>query len=188
MSDRATIRYTYQDYLSTPEDPSRRYEIVDGELHVSATPRYRHQEVVGNLLRILTDIVRSRNLGEVVLTVGVHLHDELVLEPDVVFVRRDRLEIVDREGHIHGAPDLVVEVLSPSNRSYDRDLKRKRYLENGVAEVWIVDADEGRIEVWKPGQEEPLLPTEAVQWDVAGEVVSVPLVEVFRGWEPGEGA
>lgn len=181
MSRPSAIRYTYQDYLSTPEDSARRYEIVDGELHVSATPRYRHQEVVGNLLHILRDIVRSRNLGEVVPTLGVHLHDELVLEPDIVFVRRDRLEIVDRDGHIHGAPDLVVEILSPSNRAYDRDLKRKRYLENGVAEVWIADADERWIEVWRPGREEPIRPVEAVEWEVKGETSSLSLEEVFRG-------
>lgn len=185
MARSNTIRYTYQDYLTIPEDTSRRHEIVDGELHVSAAPRFRHQEVVRDLLHLLHDIVRSHDLGVVVPgPVTVHLHDELVVEPDIVFVRRDRIELVDREGAIHGAPDLVVEVLSPSNRAYDRDLKRKRYLENGVREVWIVDADEGSVEVWTPSRNEPIRHSKSIEWEVGGETFPLSLEGVFGGSEP----
>src|SRR3989304_3109320 len=77
MSNRSTIRYTYQDYLGIPEDPARRHEIVDGERHVRAAPRFRHQEVVGSLLEILRKWVRPGRLGTVVPgPVTVHLHDE----------------------------------------------------------------------------------------------------------------
>ena len=180
MSSRPTIRYTYQDYLAVPEDPAHRHEIVDGELHVSAAPRFRHQEVVGNLLELLRQRVRASRLGTVVPgPVTVRLHDELVVEPDVVFVLRGRMDIVDREGGIHGPPDLVVEVLSPSNRSYDRDLKRKRYLENGVPEVWIVDADDRTVEVWKAGRQEPLRSRDTLEWAVGDETLLLDLAEVF---------
>ena len=180
MSGRPAVRYTYRDYLSIPEDPARRHEIVDGELHVSAAPRIRHQRVVGNLLDALRPLARTHGLGEVLPgPVTVHLQDELVLEPDVVFVRRDRMEIVDPEGGIHGAPDLVVEVLSPSNRAYDRELKRKRYLESGVPEVWIVDADERWVEVWTPGSNDPHRPAEVLEWHVGSEVFRIDVGEVF---------
>lgn len=182
MSSRPTVRYTYRDYLTIPEDPARRHEIVDGELHVSAAPRVRHQQVVGNLLSLFGGLVREHRLGELLPgPVTVRLRDDLVLEPDIVCVRRDRMEIVDPEGGIHGPPDLVVEVLSPSNRAYDRELKRKRYLENGVPEVWIVDADERSVEVWKPGHGGPHRPREVLEWAVGDESLRVPVEELFEG-------
>lgn len=180
MPSRPTVRYTYRDYLAVPENPARRHEVVDGELHVSAAPRFRHQEVVTNLALVLAERVRARNLGIVVTgPVTVRLHDELVLEPDIVFVHRERLGYVDAEDGIHGPPDLVVEVLSPSNQGYDRELKRKRYLENGVPEVWIVDADERSVEVWRSGQGAPHRPEESLEWSLDEERVPIPLAEVF---------
>lgn len=182
MFDRSTVRYTYEDYLSIPEDPSRRYEIVDGNLVVTPSPRSRHQQVVMNLGAILHGLARSHALGEIFPgPVTVHLHDEGVVEPDVIFVRGDKLEIVDPEGDVHGSPDLVVEVLSPSNRDYDRGPKRKQYLEHGVAELWLVDADEGAVEVWRPGAPEPEVVRDALEWRVAGHRFEIPLEEVFRG-------
>jgi Uma2 family endonuclease len=183
MSRRPTVRYTYQDYLAIPEDPARRHEIVDGELHVSAAPRFRHQEVVTNLAEVLRGVVRRERTGAVVAgPVTMRLHDQLVLEPDVVFVRRDRLDIVDPGAGIHGPPDVVVEVLSPGTRDYDRGLKRKLYLENGVPEVWIVDADERTLEVWREGWEAPLsrrAPQE-VEWQVSGRTFRLDLARIFE--------
>ena len=178
----SAVRYTWTDYLSTPEDTARRYEIVDGELFVTAAPRARHQQVVANLTVLLSGITQPRGLGEVLPgPIAVHLHDELVLEPDLIFVRADRLAIVDPEGAVEGPPDLVVEVLSPSNRSYDRNLKRKHYLDNGVAEVWILDADERTAERWRQGDAEPALARDVLAWSVAGHDFDVPLDQLFRG-------
>ena len=180
MPTRSTIRYTYQDYLGIPEDTSRRYEIVDGELFVTPTPRFRHQEVVTSLAHILRGLSDEHGLGKVVVgPITVRLHDELVLEPDVAFVSTDRLDIVDPEGIIDGAPDLVVEVLSPSNRTYDRNLKRKRYLDNGVSEVWIVDADERTIEVWRPGADRAVITGESLSWKVGDRRLDIQLMKVF---------
>jgi Uma2 family endonuclease len=175
------IRYTYQDYLTIPEDTSHRYEIVDGELFVTPTPRFRHQQVVMNFGTMLNNLAISHRLGEVVgAPITVHLHDEGVVEPDLVFVRRDRLGIVDPDGAIHGPPDLVVEVLSPSNRAYDRTLKRKQYMENGVAELWILDADERTAEVWTPDGTEPRTVSDRIVWSVSGHDFDIRLDEVFR--------
>ena len=103
MPRSTTIRYTYEDYLSIPEGTPGRHEIVDGELFVTAAPRFRHQNVVSNVLRLLADLADRHGLGKVVPgPVTVHLHDTLVLEPDVVFVATARLGIVDPEGAIDG--------------------------------------------------------------------------------------
>lgn len=175
------IRYTYEDYLATPEDSSRRYEIVDGELFVTAAPRFRHQQVVTNLAGILHSVALEHGLGEVLVgPITVRLADDSVTEPDVVFVHADRLGLIDRQG-VQGAPDLVVEVLSPSNQEYDRTLKRKRYMASEVAELWLVDADAGTIEVWRPDLGEPRVVRDRLIWHVAGKDFEVPLGEVFRG-------
>jgi Uma2 family endonuclease len=177
----SAIRYTYADYLSIPEDTSHRHEIVGGELFVTPAPRARHQEVVVNLTRVLANLAWERGHGKVFTgPITVHLHDELVVEPDVIFVRADRLGIVDPEGGVEGPPDLVIEVLSPSNRAYDRNLKRKHYLDNGVPELWIVDADESTVEVWTPRSAEPALLRDTLEWRVGERGFEIPLAEVFR--------
>ena len=178
---RAQVRYTYQDYLTIPEDTSRRHEIVDGELFVTAAPRFRHQEVVMNCAEILRGLARAHDLGKVVGgPVTVRLHDEAVVEPDVIFVQADRMGIVDLDGGVHGPPDLVVEVLSPTNRDYDRTLKRKLYMAHGVGELWIVDADEGTVEVWRPGAREPEEVRDVLAWHVGGHRFEIPIEELLR--------
>jgi Uma2 family endonuclease len=173
-------RYNYTDYLSIPESHSR-HEIVDGELFVTPTPRINHQVVAFDLTRLMREVAGANHLGEAMGPITVHLHDELVLEPDIVFVRRDRLHIADPEGHVHGPPDVVVEILSPSTRHHDRTLKRKRCLEEGVDQVWIVDIDGRLIEVWRAGVPEPEVSTEVLRWRVGDSVFEIPLVEVFQG-------
>jgi Uma2 family endonuclease len=175
----SSIRYTYEDYLSIPEGTSGRHEIVDGALFVTSSPSFRHQQVLSNLMWILGGLVLEHHLGKVVPgPLTVHLRDELVLEPDLLFIRAERLDVIGADGRLHGPPDLVVEILSPSNRSYDRDLKRKHYLENGVHELWIVDADEHTVEVWRPAEPEPA--RDALVWSVGAHRFDLELAEVFR--------
>ncbi len=88
---------------------------------------------------------------------------------------------MDREGAVHGAADLVVEVLSPSNRDYDRNVKRKQYMERGVAELWVADADQDTVEVWRPGAELADVIHDTLGWEVAGHRFEISLEEVFRG-------
>lgn len=182
MAAPAQVRYTYEDWLSIPEDSSRLYEIVDGELFVSPPPRFRHQQVAMNVSWVLSTLSREHGLGEVVQRpIGVRLDVDTVVEPDVLFVSADRLDIIDREGAVLGAPDLVVEVLSPSNREYDRALKRKRYLASGVRELWIVDADASTVEVWLPGEPSRTISGGSIEWRVGGRRFQVELAEMFRG-------
>jgi Uma2 family endonuclease len=178
------MRYTFEDYLSIPEDRAHRYEIIDGELFVTPTPVLRHQQVVMNLSRIFAPLALEHGLGELYSSpVTVRLRDDRVTEPDIAFVRADRFGILDPEKGILGAPDLVVEVLSPSNREYDRTLKRKRYMASGVAELWILDADEDTLEVWRPGMQKPQkleTPSESVSWRVGEQTFEIALRDIFR--------
>ena len=111
--------------------------------------------------------------------ITVRLHDDTITEPDVVFLSVDRLHLVE-SGRIHGPPDLVVEVVSPSNRGFDRDLKRRRYLESGVTELRIVDADENTVEVWRPGDEARTVSSGSLEWRVGDKTFEIALEDAFR--------
>jgi Uma2 family endonuclease len=131
-------RLTYADYLQMPDD-GQRYEIIQGELFVSAAPSIRHQEVLGNLYRLTDGHVRTNNLGRIFFApVAVLLTPDEPVEPDLVYVVREHLKIIAGMA-IHGAPDLIIEVLSPTGESRDRVVKFNRYAQVGVREYWIVD-------------------------------------------------
>lgn len=143
------VKLTYQDYLATPET-NLPCELVDGELFMSAAPNVRHQVVVGNIYRPLHVSVACRRLGMVLLAPVDVVLDKgrpLVLQPDLCYVRADRMVIVgDR---IEGPPDLVVEVLSGSSGGRDRERKLGWYAQYGVRESWLVDLDSRVIEVYR---------------------------------------
>jgi Uma2 family endonuclease len=132
-------QWTYQDLLGLPDDGFR-YEIIEGELHVSPPPTIEHQNAVSSLLAAMRAYARTNSLGLVLTApIGVRLPDEeATVQPDILFVGRDRAAIIG-DDVIDGAPDLVVEVLSPSNWVYDRGRKQEAYRQAGVREYWIVD-------------------------------------------------
>ena len=151
---------TYEDIEHFPND-GYRYEVVNGELHVTAAPDPSHQNFVGILYLLLAPHVRQQRLGRVYLApFDVRLGTDLV-QPDLVFIRRDRLDRFEK-GVFVGPPDLVVEVLSPSTRSYDETVKAERYAEAGVPEYWLPNpfARTFRILVLRDGAYEPLAPDE----------------------------
>jgi Uma2 family endonuclease len=143
--------FTYEDYKLLPED--KRYEIVEGELFVTPAPSVRHQSILVRLILRLATFVEAGNCGKVLpAPTDVILANENVVQPDLLFVGRDRQDIIDPGGGVHGAPDLVVEILSPSTASRDQVIKRKLYGRYGVREYWIVDPVTESIEVLVPGQ------------------------------------
>jgi Uma2 family endonuclease len=145
MSVPAALKFTYEDYCLLPED--RRYEVIDGEPFVTPAPTLMHQAVKMRLVRILEDFVAASGSGVVLdAPVDVLLSRHDIFQPDILLISGGRRGILG-EKYVDGAPDLVVEVLSPSTESRDRDAKAKRYATFGVREMWLVDPAAKTIEV-----------------------------------------
>ena len=145
------IRFKAADIWDTPED-GRRYEVVDGQLYATPPPIPEHQGATSGLCRHLLPYIYERRVGRLYTApVGVELDDENGIQPDLVYVSRERLHIVGRRG-IEGAPDLVVENLSPSTRSRDRGVKLRRYAVAGVPHYWIVDPRSRALESYRLGE------------------------------------
>ncbi|MXW68284.1 MAG: Uma2 family endonuclease [Gemmatimonadales bacterium] len=141
---------TWRDAQRMPNDGSR-YEAIGGVLHVTAAPRWRHQVVSARLLRKLCELLEDPGHGEVVPAPGVEFPATGEgVQPDILFVSNERRHIVEEAGLV-GAPDLVVEVLSPSTAKRDRGVKRRLYERQGVREYWIVDLAEHRVDVYRFG-------------------------------------
>ena len=139
VADRKT-KLTYEDYLQFPEDESR-HEIIDGDHYVSAAPFVPHQRILKRLMVQLYRKFEETGLGEVLpAPVAVVLSRTDVVEPDLVVVLDEHASMIRRE-RIEGAPDLVVEILSPSTAYRDRGLKLDLYRKSGVGEYWIVDPE-----------------------------------------------
>jgi Uma2 family endonuclease len=129
---------TYDDLRATPDDGNR-YEILDGELHMTPAPSTTHQRISRNLEFVLHAHVAQLALGEVLdAPVDVILDRSTVVQPDLVFVASARLSIITERG-IEGAPDLVVEILSPGTEQRDRGFKQQLYGRYGVMHYWRVD-------------------------------------------------
>jgi Uma2 family endonuclease len=126
--------WTYADIADWPESNGDRYEIIEGELVVTPPPVPVHQSLTTELLLAVGPIVRSEDLGRLFpAQIGVLLAENVMLIPDLVFVRRERLHIVGRT-LIEGPPDLVVEILSPSTRKRDLGQKLRLYARFGILE------------------------------------------------------
>lgn len=142
--DRKT-KLTYEDYRQFPED-GRRHEIIDGDHYVSAAPSVYHQWVLTRLLLQLYQRINESGAGYVLpAPVDTVLSQTDVVQPDIV-VTLDRDEALIRRECIDRAPDLVVEVLSPSTAHRDRGLKLDLYQKAGVSEYWIVDPERRMVQ------------------------------------------
>ena len=124
-----------RDYLALPDQP--RCELIRGRIYVMASPTYRHQAAIGLLWRRLTDIADRSGGAAAFAPLDVTLADHSVVQPDVIYISPSRLSVI--EERIEGAPDLLVEVLSPSTARLDRGEKLKLYADSGIREYWLVD-------------------------------------------------
>ncbi|MDE0198627.1 MAG: Uma2 family endonuclease [Caldilineaceae bacterium] len=128
---------TFADYLETSDD--ERYELLNGELILSPSPKEIHQYISSVLHILIGTFAREHNLGRVYFSpFDVVLSDTNVVQPDLLFVSNERTQIITPD-NIRGAPDLVVEILSPSTAELDRTTKLELYARHGVREYWIVD-------------------------------------------------
>ncbi len=139
-------RYTYEDYLKTPDD--KRYELINGELLMTPSPIPKHQLISGRLEFKLRGFVKENKFGEVFYApCDVYLDDENVVQPDILFISKHRLNIIG-EKNIQGAPDLAIEILSDYSVYRDTIQKKRLYARFGVKEYWIVIPEEEEIEVY----------------------------------------
>jgi len=133
----------YSDLSITPDD-GRRYELVQGDLHVTPSPSPVHQRISKRLQRVLEDYFETRAIGEVFnAPIDLILTNQDVFVPDLLVVG-DPMHVTKRG--IEGPPLLVVEILSPSTGTRDRGIKARRYAELGVEHYWIVDPAKKRVE------------------------------------------
>jgi len=137
--------YTYADYEKLPEGPA--YQLIDGDLIMTPSPTPFHQIILGRMYSSLAGFVHSRKLGMVFLSpIDVYFSETETYQPDIIFVSHQRRLLIG-EKKIEGAPDLVVEILSPGTGYYDLTHKRSVYQASGVKEYWIIDPQERSIEV-----------------------------------------
>jgi len=161
----AQRRWTFEELASEVPESNLPMELWDGELIMSPTPSFFHQEIVDRFHDMLKSWVRPRRLGKTaVAPVDMILTSRHATQPDVVFISQPRLEII--QDRVRGAADLVAEVLSPGSRHRDRIEKRDLYEQHGVKEYWIVDPEAKTVEAlylekdeyrlagrWRPGEE-----------------------------------
>ena len=176
-------RWTYDDFAALPDDGNR-YEVIAGELYVTPSPRSAHQEVLARLIETMRPFIRANGLGRMLPGFDVLFGVGDYLEPDLVFVRRGRTDLVRSRG-IEGTPDLVIEILSDSTAGRDRGLKRERYAHFGVAEYWIIDVDARQIEIHRPGDQLPRIERETLRWQpvLDGPVLEIDVQELLSDVE-----
>lgn len=173
---------TVEDYRSTPE--GSRYQLVEGELIMAPAANLYHQEIVGRLYRAMSLHAEKHDFGQVFIApADVYLSEHNVVQPDVLFVVAARESILADDG-VHGAPDLVVEVISASTALLEKTAKRRVYVQAGVKELWLVDPVLRQVHVYDLARN-PAKPAKTVDDDEALETpllpgLSIRSADVFR--------
>ena len=155
IAKKPAVKLTYEDYRKTPED--ERYELIDGELIMAAAPNMAHQATQVNLGAPMHTWVRSEDLGYVFFSsCDVVLSEHTTLQPDLIFISNENAGIIT-DANIQSAPDLVVEIISPSSTGRDWVTKRDLYAKHGVKEyllihpidrtVWVMLLKDGYLEL-----------------------------------------
>jgi len=169
---------TIADLEATPDDGNR-YELIEGELHVSTAPSYRHQAVLIKIVDAFLQYLREHPIGEIVPGIGVIFDDFSGVIPDLVFFTRERKGHILAGARLIGAPDIAIEILSPgaSNERRDRYLKRQLYSTHGVGEYWVVDPETRSVEIYRKLDEKGFVTAENLQ---VGDELTSTFLEGFR--------
>jgi Uma2 family endonuclease len=143
------VKLTYEDFLLFPED-GKRHELIDGEHYVTPSPNLRHQRISGRLHLLIGNWLEAHPVGRLYYApLDVLFSNYDVVEPDLLYVSNERAETLASGKHVTGAPDLVIEIGSPSTRRRDETIKRRLYERFGVVEYWTVDPDLDVIRVYR---------------------------------------
>jgi Uma2 family endonuclease len=147
VSTAAIPLLTVENYKILPETGPR-YQLIEGDLYMAPAPNRYHQDISRNLEYILLDYLEKHPIGTLYdAPFDVYLDDYNVFQPDILVVLKERLSILTDAG-AEGAPDFVVEILSPKTARLDRDNKRRVYATSGVRELWIITPESRQIEVY----------------------------------------
>ena len=181
------LRWTSKDLESFPDD-GKRYEIIDGELYVSKQPHYYHQRVCTRLGSFLEVWSSESELGEASSAPGLIFAEGDDVAPDIVWASFARLKmLLQPDGKLHAAPELVIEVLSPGprNETRDREAKLKLYSRRGVSEYWIVNWMARHVEVYRREQAQLHLAATLLEPDTLTSPLlpgfSCHLADLFKG-------
>ena len=167
------LKLTYDDFLLFPDD-GQRHELIDGEHYVTPSPNIRHQDISGRLYLLIGNWLNTHRLGRLFhapLDVRFSMFD--VVEPDLLYVSKERAADLLAGQHVMGAPDLVVEIASPSTRQRDETIKRRLFENSAVVEYWVVDPDIDVIRVYRRQGDRFARPLELSR--EAGDVLTSPL-------------
>ena len=179
------VKLTYDDFVLFPDD-GKRHELIDGEHYVTPTPILRHQAIAGRLHLLIASYLKAQPIGRVFFApLDVILSRFDVVEPDLLYVSRDRCADLLKDW-VRGAPDLVVEIGSPSTRQRDETIKCTLYEREGVIEYWIVDPEIDVVRVYRRSGDRFERPMELSR--AAGDVLTtallpgleLPLSEIFE--------
>ena len=139
---------TVHDYRELPDGPPY-FQLIEGEIYMSPSPNWFHQQIITNLAQIFLRYLDKKDIGKIFFApLDTYLTDLNVYHPDLLFVSNQRRSLLGEHG-VDGAPDFVVEVLSPRTARFDRGPKRDIYGRTGVQELWIIDPELKTVQVFR---------------------------------------
>jgi Uma2 family endonuclease len=179
------LKLTYDDFVLFPDD-GKRHELIDGEHYVTASPNMRHQQISMNLTLMIGSWLEAHPQGRLFYAPFDVVFSKFdVVEPDVLYVSNERSNVLTAP-NVQGAPDLVIEIGSPSTRQRDETIKRRLYERSNVVEYWIVDPDIEVVRVYRRSGDSFARPSELSR--EADDVLTtdlmpgleLPLARIFR--------
>lgn len=135
--------YTAEDYQKLPEGAP--YELINGGLVEEPGPSYGHQAILRDVFAQIVTHLQETKKGEVICApLDVYFDDKNVFQPDIVYIANENTGLIKDNG-IHGAPDMIIEFLSPASAYYDQKVKKRIYEKHGVNEYWIINPDDHEV-------------------------------------------
>ncbi|MFT4154013.1 Uma2 family endonuclease [Parafilimonas sp.] len=116
-----------------------RCQLIEDHIIMSPSPIWKHQDIVKIILFRIESYLRKNPIGKVLSDVDIYINEKNVYRPDIFFVADEQMDILGDDGYVHGAPHLVIEVLSPRASRYDKTKKKEIYAQYGVKEYWLID-------------------------------------------------